>query len=315
MSLDFNKQAARYDFLAVRSAREDYDTLSDRPFGLLKQLRSMLGAEYSKVDESRQRVLLDAAGCLDRLRAFCLQVRRVANHAQGLTQNRLPDQPDGLMLGPGEMIVLAADEACFDFESLLFHARAALDRVTLFVSRRHGQKSDRFSKLRRTLGNFASRDPCAKQMIAILDAAPQIRGLLTDEDGSTALRSLVAHRCSVPEGRQIAFTIHLLGGNRRLIFDCEALGRPLLASAEQLNRDVPFVVLNGVAIYMGLTALPRDDFVRTWQNPTCVFSDFVDDSGQGPRFSVGSMNPDGFIVKRRSLRPSVCDQSIDEAGR
>jgi hypothetical protein len=258
---------------------------------------------------------LDAAGCLDRLKAFCLQVRRVASHARSLTRKRLPGQTDGSMAGPDSMMLLAADEACFDFESLLFHARAALDRVTLFVSHRRGQQSDRFSKLRRTLGNFASRDPCAQQMIAILGEAPQIRGLLTDEDGSRALRSLVAHRCSLPEGRQIAFTVHSLGGNRRLIFDCEALDRPLLASAQQLNRDVPFVLLNGVSIYMGLPALPREEFLPTWQNPTCVFSDCVDRSGQGPRFSVGSVNPDGFSIETRTLRPSVRDHaiSVDEA--
>jgi len=155
MSYDFNKQGTRYSCLAARSAREDYGTLSDRPFELLERLRGMLGAEYSKVDESRQRLLLDAAGCLDRLKAFCLQVRRVADHAQALTRSRLPDQPDGSTPEPGHMILLAADEACFDFESLLFHARAALDRVTLFISRRHGQSSDRFSKLQRTLRNFS----------------------------------------------------------------------------------------------------------------------------------------------------------------
>jgi hypothetical protein len=40
-----------------------------------------------------------------------------------------------------------------DFESLLLQGRAALDRLTNFISRHHGDYTDRFSRLREILQN------------------------------------------------------------------------------------------------------------------------------------------------------------------
>ena len=310
MSFDFNEQDMQYSFVAAKVRRGDYDVLADRPNELLKTLRALLAAEYPNADASRQRWLLDAAGCLDRLKAFLLQVRRVADHAAILTQSPLPGQPPDAEPEGGQMVLLTADEACFDFESLLFHARAALDRITWFVAARHGQRSDRFSKLRRILESFSRRDDRARQMITVLDEANQFGGLLTDEGGTKALRSVVAHRTSVPEGREIAFTIHFLPDGRRLIFDCEALGQPLFATAQLLSVDVPFVILNGVGTYMGQPMLPRSEFRVTWANPTTVLSQHIDVSGRGPRLTVASVYPSGFTLKTRHVLPSVFDHAV-----
>lgn len=310
MSFDFNKQGVQYSCVAVRGSREDYGILSPRPFALLEQLRASQAAEYPKADSTRQRWLLDAAGCLDRLGAFLLQVSRVAQHAYGLTQNPLPDQPMDIQPEPGQMVILAANKACFDFESLLFHARAALDRITWFVAARHGQRSDRYSKLRNILANFSMTDDRARQMVSLLGTANRFGGLLVDKDDAKALRAIVAHRSSVPESRQIAFTVHFLPENRRLIFDCEALGQPLLATAEQLATDVPFVVLNSVALYMGIELVPHGEFEPTWTNPTTVFSRHLDSSGSGPVFSVGSVYPSGVTVKNHALMPRVLERAV-----
>jgi hypothetical protein len=310
MSFDFNKQDVQYSFIAAKARRGDYEVLADRPNGLLETLRALLAAEYPNADASRQRWLLDAAGCLDRLKAFLLQVRRVADHAAILTQSPLPGQPPDARPGPGDMMTLAADEACFDFESLLFHARTALDRITWFVVARHGQRSEQFSNLRRTLGFFSQRDDRVRQMISVLDEVGPFGGLLTDDGGTKALRSVVAHQRSLPEGREIAFTIHFLPDGRRLIFDLEALGRPLFATAQRLTTDVPFIMLNSVAIYMGQPTLPRSEFRVTWANPTAVFSQHIDASGRGPRFTVASVYPSGFTLKTRHVLPSVFDHAV-----
>jgi len=310
MPFDFNKQGVQYGYMAAKALREDYGVLGPSPSELLERLRACQGAEYSSADPTRQRWLLDAAGCLDRVRAFLLQVSRVAHHAHVLTQNPLPGQPANVEPVPGHMVVLAANEACVDFESLLFHARAALDRITWFVAARHRQRCDRFSKLRKILGNFNRGDERAQRMAAVLDNADRFGGLLTDKDGSKALRSLVAHRSSVPEGREIAFTVHFLADGRRLIFDCEALGQPLFATAQQLTMDVPFVLLNGVAIYMGVETVAHGEFEPTWRNPTAVFSRYTDPSGSGPVLSVGSVFPSGFTVKSHALLPSVLERAV-----
>jgi hypothetical protein len=164
--------------------------------------------------------------------------------------------------------------------------------------------------LRKILGNFNRGDERAQRMAAVLDNADRFGGLLTDKDGSKALRSLVAHRSSVPEGREIAFTVHFLADGRRLIFDCEALGQPLFATAQQLTMDVPFVLLNGVAIYMGVETVAHGEFEPTWRNPTAVFSRYTDPSGSGPVLSVGSVFPSGFTVKSHALLPSVLERAV-----
>jgi hypothetical protein len=312
MSFDFNKQGEEYTYFAAKAPQEDCKVLPDRPRKMLETLRALLAEEYQVADTSRQRWLLNAAGCLDRLKGFLLQVRRVAEYGAILTQNvlTLPGQPENVQLSPGTMITWAADEACFDFESLLFHARAALDRVTWFVAARYKQRCDRFSKLRRILKPISQHNDQARLMVAVLDEAGPFGGLLTDEEGAKALRSVVAHQRSMPEGREIAFTIHILPDGRRLIFDCEALGQPLFATAQRLSMDVPFVMLNSVAIYMGQPTLPHSEFRVTWVNPTAVFSEHIDASGHGLRLTVASVYPSGINLKTRHMLPSVFDHAF-----
>lgn len=182
--------------------------LDDKPKQMLANLRATQAKEFHSADEKGKEWILDAAGCLDRLTAFLLQVSRIAKHAELLTRENLPDQPDNVQLIAG-MVMIAADEACFDFESLLFHARAALDRLTWFIVARHGQRSDRFSRLQNILNDFCVKDDRARQMLEVLEEANRFGGVLTDENNGKALRSLVAHRTSMSEGREISFTVHL----------------------------------------------------------------------------------------------------------
>lgn len=281
--------------------------LSPKPEQLLAKLRSIQAQKFRSADEKGQRWILDAAGCLDRLDSFLLQVSRIANHAALLSRANLQEQLSDDQPKPEQMVMIAANEACFDFESLLFHARAALDRLTWFIAARHGQRCDRFSKLQNILKNFCVSDDRARQMMAILKEANRFGKILTDEDSDKALRSLVAHRTSIPEGRETAFTVHFLEDGKRLIFDCEALKQPLLFTAAELTIDVPFVAINAVAIYMGISILPLTEFRMTWINPTAVFTDHISEDTSEPRFSVVRTNPDGIQLRTRHLVSSVHD--------
>jgi len=144
-------------------------------------------------------------------------------------------------------------------------------------------------------------------MDAVLKKANRFGRILTDENGDKALRSLVAHRTSIPEGRETAFTVHFLENGKRLIFDCEALKQPLFYTAAELTSDVPFVVLNAVAIYMEINILPLTKFHLTWINPTVVFSHHISNDSSQPRFSVVRTNPDGIELRTRHLVSSVLD--------
>lgn len=282
--------------------------LSPEPSALLEALRTLQAREYRAADANEQRRVLDAAGCLHRLEGFLFQLSRISGHANSLRawpndSARLP-RPD-----PGMMLALSADEACYDFEGLLFQARAALDRLTWFVAGRHGQRCNRFTKLPAVLANFVQSDPRAEAALHVLGHIDAFDGVLVDGEDSKALRSVVAHYSSVAEGRQIAFTIHLIDDGRRLIFDCEALGRPLLATAERLGVQVPFLVLNLVAIYSGVEGVARDRFTSTWTNPSVSFSLYRDNDA-GLKFTVANMLPDGFSVTTQTLKPEVLDRAI-----
>jgi hypothetical protein len=310
MDLDFNIKGKQYGFMASKLRNEGYSILGEKPEQMLANLRARQAIDFRNSDKNGKNWILDAAGCLDRLNAFLFQVSRVASHAESLTRKNLPGQPNNDQPKAGQMVMIAADEACFDFESLLFHARAGLDRLTWFVAARHGQRCDRFSRLQNILSDFCSKDDRARQMLEVLKEASRFGGILIDENNDKALRSLVAHRTSIPEGRETAFTIHFLKNGKRLIFDCEALKQPLLLTSYELSRDVPFVVQNAVAIYMGLNTLPISVFKATWVNPTAVFSDHISENESDPRFSVAGTNPDGIQLRTRHLVSSVLDYAF-----
>jgi len=310
MNFDFNTKGKQYGFMASKAGKEGYSILGEKPEQMLANLRAKQAIDFRNSDENGKNWILDAAGCLDRLNAFLFQVSRIASHAESLTRRNLPGQPSNDQPKAGQMVMIAADEACFDFESLLFHARAGLDRLTWFVAARHGQRCDRFSRLQKILNNFCSKDDRARQMLEVLKEANRFGGVLIDENKDKALRSLVAHRTSIPEGRETAFTIHFLGDGKRLIFDCEALRQPLLFTSYELSQDVPFVVQNAVAIYMGLNILPISEFKATWVNPTAVFSNYISGNESDPRFSVAGTNPDGIQLRTRHLVSSVLDYAF-----
>jgi len=309
MSFDFNIKGNEY-WLVATKADEGYSVLADKPKQMIADLRAEQAMKYRGADEKGKRWILDASGCLDRLDSFLLQVSRIAKHSELLTRLKLPGEPENAKHMAGQMVMIAANEACFDFESLLFHARAALDRLAWFISARHGQRSDRFSRLQKILKNFIAKDGRARQMLEVLNEANRFPGVLTDENNGKALRSLVAHRMSISEGRETAFTVHFLEDGKRLIFDCEALKHPLLLTASKLAIDVPFVVQNAVAIYMGLNTLPISTFKATWVNPTAVFSDHISKNESEPRFSVVGTNPDGVQMRSRHLVSSVLDYAF-----
>lgn len=129
MSFDFNRAGQRYEMIAA-SRQAGFGMLSPEPIAVLERIRAQHAAEYSGTDGEGRRRLLDAAGCLHRLEGFLFQLSKVAAHAALL--QRWPF-PGGIAIPEpidGTMAVVAADEACFDFEGLLLQARAALDRVT-----------------------------------------------------------------------------------------------------------------------------------------------------------------------------------------
>ena len=205
-------------------------------------------------------------------------------------------------------------KACIDFESLLFHGRAALDRLAFYLcSELYNQpNADKFGKLRNVLLNFNTKDAKAQKTLAFLETVlSSLEGILVDT-GSGSLRSALIHRRSVSELTTVVYTVHRLGDGRILRFDCEVQKRPVFATSRTLTQSVTFLILNTLGLYLGeQTALALEECEPTWKNLSVSFSTFVDPTKAGPRVSVGKILPNGFLVITEHLRGDVFGAATD----
>ena len=311
MAGSLNQQDVKYHYIAAGSAG-DYSALPSKAAVHLAQIKEKTtGESWRNADGELRASLAEAQGCIDRLSSFLLQVSRMANHAARLATDPLVESPIPVEILPDTTLAVRAHEVCADFESLLFHARASLDRLTWFVSRQHGQKCNRFSRLPNVVSGAQHKDPRAVWTLAVVDMTSlSLPGILLQNAGSKSLRDRVAHYSSLLEGVERYFTLHCLEDGRLLLFDCEAFGYPVLATSRRLSQIIPFAVQNVVAIYLGLDALPLDEFAPSWPNPSVAYAEYVTEDPGGQVFGVVRMEPDGFRVEDKKLRPEVLTRAF-----
>lgn len=305
MQTDFNQQGQTYSHLAARRKVIDYGVLQEAARNHLALLTERVSRNLAEADPKEEKALLSIHACLQRFQSFLLQSSRIANHSQAVLR---------ITPAPGEMISAAIDEACIDFESLLFHGRAALDRLTFYLcSQLYNQpKADKFSKLRNVLLNFSKKDPKAEKTLAFLDTIlSSLEGTLVDTQ-FRSLRSALIHRCSVGEITTLAYTVHRLDDGRMLRFDYEVQKRPILATSRTLTQSVTFLVLNTLGLHSGeQMALALEECEPAWNNLSVSFSAFLDPTKAGPRVSVVKMLPTGFELITDHLREDVFDAATE----
>ncbi len=94
--------------------------------------------------------LSEMKGCLEKLATSILQIERLSNN-----QNQLLTQAIDASRDLNSKVVnlkdvgFHASEVSSDFESLLWHSQAALDRLTNLISRHYGSYTDSFSEMRK----------------------------------------------------------------------------------------------------------------------------------------------------------------------
>ena len=142
-------------------------------------------------------------------------------------------------------------EACADFESLLLHGRAALDRLTWLVSSNFGSKTQSFLKLEGVLSNFAHRNDAAARLIVIIEnVKPWFSGTFGKINDDESLRDLVAHKHAAIEGTRTRFGLNRVRENAFLLLDCEiklpgpGTPTPVLSTAHDTVKWLSYVVLN-----------------------------------------------------------------------
>lgn len=249
--------------------------------------------EQSPTMADEQRRAIRAAACLDGVEATMTQCRRVIEPVVEFA-NALGRVP--------QLASYSAAPVCSDYEALLFHARAALDRLTLFVARAHGQQTDKFSKLKPLLTSFPN-DARAVGALRQLDSVT-FDGLLT---GDGALRNRVAHRETINGNTTAVFNFLGVDDKTLLAFDCESLGHPVIRSSLAIARDTAFIVASCLALYLEIKPRVRpSDFGARWRNPFIVASEWRDPLGLGPNLTIhATMRPGGFTVNHEHYKANI----------
>ncbi len=301
MSFDFNKKGQTYEFAAFADDKNNFGVLSETAFRYFCQLQNAISKTHQHGDASQKRLMIGAQGCLERLEAFLVQSNRLSQHHRSVCGQ--PSPP------PGNMVAFRDTVAVFDFEALLFHSRALLDRITFFITKQiYDQACDKPNKIRNVLNNFIKKDGRATRAIQVIDEAmPSLYGLIVDtENGEKSLRSHLIHKSTSGESSTCSFTIHSAPGNKVIRFDYEVKEHPIIGSAWMLSKYVPFISLNLLGIYLGLdNGVTLNECVPIWKNELKCFSQFVDASASGPAFSMIKMHPSGVEINTRHLKQSV----------
>ena len=301
MSFNFNDQGKQYRFKAIANDRTNFGVLSEEALNLFSQLQGIISKQHQFGDDAQKRLMVGAQGCLERLEAFLVQSKRLSEHNKSVCSQPTPP--------PGTMAAFRDITAVFDFETLLFHSRALLDRITFFIARQiYNQNCDKLNKIKNVLNGFSGKDARASRAIQVIDETmPIFYGLIVDgQNGAKSLRSHLIHKSTSGENTTCAFTIHSASGNDAVRFDYEISGYPIIGSAWELSKYIPFTALNLLGIYLEHDiGISVDECTPIWRNTLKCFSHFIDTSECGPKFSTIRMHPSGLEISTRHLRQSV----------
>ena len=303
-------------YLALGGDPDHYGLLPTQALDLWRSIEKYRNTQWK--DPTRRDELMRIGGCLDKLSASLLQINRLrAHHDHLLEMARSPVQPGA------HSFALRGLSALADFEGLLLQGRAALDRLTWFLTSSYypANKTRSFRKLRKALSNAGKGDD-ARPLLAILGIAePWFNDVLATLDSPESLRDLVGHKHAIAEGIETCFAVTYLSLNTALAFDCEVRlpglpTMPLLRSACHAAQHLSFTVLNSLAVVTSTPTLPAEAFQSTWALRTVVRSDFlVDEPDDSPKTEntlsvVQRLTPDGLEMSTRNYRPAIREHVI-----
>jgi len=297
-------------YLALGSkSNSTYDMLSDRSEALFSELSHHMTSSWPDAGSKGKKRLRSISGCFDKLSAFLMQAHRMRKYHSSLVDlaSKFNQFGDVKLQSPLSLSKLGREE-CADFEGLLLQARATLDRLTWFIADQLKQSCSSFSNIENVLSS--SSDPRAPQILKIVRKAEYLKLSLVGPGNPDPLRDFVAHKGSASEIMNRCFSIYYFGQNRVLISDCEvgdAQGSmPVLKTSHKLCIDLPYVVLNSLAVACDLKTVSRKWFSPRWQLVSVVFSDFVTSQDTGFQLQVTKrMTPSGFEAATQNVKGTL----------
>lgn len=257
---------------------------------------------------SRRTELSEINGCLAKLETSILQIQRLSNHQNELLALAInnfvnPDVRDQVFRG---------SEISSDFESLLLQSRAALDRLTSFITGRYGKGSytDKFSKLRNTVQN-SKRDDKTNSILSILDNANWFEGKLVEDKLQENLRSFVAHKQSISERLETYFQIHRVNQDQFLLYDMVSKDFPFFKTAYDIGKNLSYIILNMLALFTTRQIFEARHYNPNWKNRSIVLSDFDNVSSEQLRIPVVSkITLSGFNYTEKDVAKEILTNAI-----
>jgi hypothetical protein len=208
--------------------------------------------------------------------------------------------------------VFRGSEISSDFESLLLQSRAALDRLTHFISRRYGKENytDRFSKLQNIVQN-SKKDEKTGSILNILDNANWFEGKLIEDRLQDNLRTFVAHTQSISERLEIYFQVHRLSQDKVLLYDMVSKGFPFFKTAYEMGKNLAYVILSMLALFTTRQIFDLTYYNPNWKNRSVVLSSFVNKSSERISIPVVSkMTLSGFRYTEMEVDKEILINAI-----
>jgi|GEM_PF-5737384 len=303
MNGDFNQLGSQYEYQAVAGEQGHYNLLAKTGCKFYEGLQKYLCQKWHEEPDSPE--LKRWSSSLECLQAFLYQMSRMPKHSNNLHSSIPPLEQ---MLGISGVDVLA------DFESLLYLARSALDRITFAIAKQtYNLECEKFNKLENILGNFTKREKRALYAINVINAVlDDFRGTLIDyTNGKTGLRSTLAHSRSTGESLNHGFTAHRLSEHEAIFFDMELDKHGVFATSYKLNRSVPYVMLNLIALFTDYDSkLTLKDCEPSWNILSVCLSEYIDNSGKGLNFSTLKATACGFKIQNHNVKKEMFNCAV-----
>jgi hypothetical protein len=275
-----------------------------------KRIKKYLADEWKR---NKKNNVLEIESCLEKFNAVLLQIYRLYKHQKTILGNAIyfVDSKRDLTMAMGQ------EEACYDFESLLFQCRSSLDILIWFILRAHSinaAHSSTFTTFRKKLNyNFSPKE--RDQYLSVLDQCKWLESFMISRKDNTVVRDSIAHYSSYNQKTEYVFNIVALATNEIVITDMESLGVPLFTTAWELSKYIPFVILNYLSFHTIKEPLLLSDCTPKWKNLTVRISMYLENQDNNSLKTnhirvAKSLNPGSFTFRTDNYANELLDMKI-----
>lgn len=281
-------------------------TIINQYVSITKYLRK----EWEISDDKKS--LNDMTGCLDKFSGVLFQISRLIHHQNVFLRNVI-----NFTNSKTNFSAFSLNEACYDFEALLFLSRSSLDRITHNIKTlfKIPSRNNRFSSLRNMIANNCPGCYDKKILLSLLDESKWLEDFMITHDKDYSLRDMLAHYSSFSERTEFCGNIIRIGKEEVIAGDLESCNIALFDTTWKVSYYLPFLILNLLAHFSGQQTYLLKDYVPSWKNWTIKISEFLGNKDNQPLDAnsimlAKSMNSNGFEIRYDNLLPAIHKKKI-----